>query len=148
MSSSISKNKPGNQLNYQLDEQVGFVLRKATQRHLGIFADNIPDFTPTQFAALAKLCELGQVSQNELGRKTAMDAATIKGVIDRLRKRDLVATTRDPNDQRRLFVQPTKEGRETYLNFEQAAHNITRETLAPLDATEQQIFVKMLGKLV
>lgn len=148
MSPSISKNKLENQSDYQLDEQIGFILRKVTQRHLGIFADNIPELTPTQFAALAKLCELGQVSQNELGRRTAMDAATIKGVIDRLRKRGLVVTARDPNDQRRLFVQPTKEGRELYLSFEQAAHNITRETLAPLDPKEQQNFVRMLGKLV
>ena len=70
---------------YMLDEQVGFLLRRVSQRHLGIFAERIPDLTATQFAALAKLCEVGPVSQNELGRRTAMDAATIKGVIDRLR---------------------------------------------------------------
>ena len=37
------------------------------------------DVTPTQFAALAKLDDAGPVSQNELGRLTAMDPATIWG---------------------------------------------------------------------
>ena len=68
-----------------LDDQVGFVLRQAQQRHTTIFAaEMIEGLTPTQWAALAKLREVGACSQNHLGRLTAMDAATIKGVIDRL----------------------------------------------------------------
>jgi hypothetical protein len=68
---------------YVLDEQVGFALRQAQQRHTTIFAAKmIEDLTPTQWAALAKLRELGDCSQNHLGRLTAMDAATIKGVVD------------------------------------------------------------------
>ena len=43
---------------YALDEQVGFLLRRATQRHLAIFARQIPTLTSTQFAALAKLYQL------------------------------------------------------------------------------------------
>jgi cobyrinic acid a,c-diamide synthase len=66
---------------YVLDDQIGFVLRRVTQRHLAIFSDAIPEVTTTQFAALAKLAELGPLSQNHLGRVTAMDAATIKGVV-------------------------------------------------------------------
>ena len=76
---------------YVLERQVGFVMRRAVQRHIAIFSSLIPELTPTQFAALAKLCELGQASQNELGRLTSMDAATIKGVVDRLRARDLIS---------------------------------------------------------
>jgi hypothetical protein len=73
---------------YVLDEQVGFALRQAQQRHTTIFAAKmIEDLTPTQWAALAKLRELGDCSQNHLGRLTAMDAATIKGVVDRLTAR-------------------------------------------------------------
>src|ERR1700722_14698637 len=43
---------------YVLDEQVGFALRQAQQRHTTIFAAKmIEDLTPTQWAALAKLRE-------------------------------------------------------------------------------------------
>ena len=49
---------------YVLDEQVGFVLRQAQQRHTTIFAaEMIEDLTPTRWAALAKLRELGDCSQ-------------------------------------------------------------------------------------
>ena len=132
---------------YKLDEQVGFLLRKASQRHLTIFAEHIADLTPTQFAALAKLWELGKVSQNQLGRHTAMDAATIKGVIDRLRKRGLVETAPDLKDRRRLFVEPTRLGCEAYENYVAAAHHITDRTLETLSPKERQRFLELLVKL-
>lgn len=82
---------------YRLEDQVGFFLRRAGQRHAAIFADRITDqLTPTQWAALVKLVEFDSLSQNLLGRETAMDAATIKGVVDRLLKRGFVATAPDP----------------------------------------------------
>ena len=52
--------------------------------------------TPTQFAALAKLHDLGAVSQNQLGRLTAMDPATICGVVGRLIERGYVRPSPDP----------------------------------------------------
>lgn len=132
---------------YRLDDQVGFVLRRVTQRHLAIFSNLMPDFTPTQFAALAKLCELGPVSQNELGRQTAMDAATIKGVIDRLRKRGFVTTRPDPGDQRRIQVVPTGDGRTAYLERVTAAQEITARTLEPLSPRERGAFLDLLGRM-
>ena len=75
---------------YVLDSQVGFILRQASQRHTALFASRMgAETTPTQWAALAKLHEIGPTSQNQLGRMTAMDVATIKGVVDRLMKRGL-----------------------------------------------------------
>ena len=98
---------------YRLDDQIGqigYVLRRVTQRHLAIFAAAIPEVTTTRFAVLARLVETGLVSQNQLGRAAAMDAATIKGVVDRLAKLDLVTTSADPVDRRRLTVALTPEG--------------------------------------
>ena len=47
-------------LPYLLKKQIGFVLRKATQRHTSIFAElMMENMTPTRLAALAKLYELG-----------------------------------------------------------------------------------------
>ena len=86
---------------YILDEQIGFILRQVWQRHTTIFARDIGiNLTPTQWAALSKLCESGSCSQNQLGRLTSMDVATIKGVIDRLTARGLTETSPDPDDGR------------------------------------------------
>ncbi|MBT6095682.1 MAG: winged helix-turn-helix transcriptional regulator [Rhodospirillaceae bacterium] len=132
---------------YALASQVGFILRRATQRHLTIFSERISDLTPTQFAALAMLNQLGPVSQNELGRRTAMDGATIKGVIDRLRKRDLVSSAPDPSDQRRIIVSLSPTGLDMVEGYINNAEAITADTLAPLSEKEQKTFLELLWKL-
>ena len=63
---------------YRLEDQVGFLLRRANQRHTAIFAEGMPyGLTPPPFAALVKLGDEQGCSQNRLGRLTAMDVATI-----------------------------------------------------------------------
>jgi MarR family transcriptional regulator, lower aerobic nicotinate degradation pathway regulator len=133
---------------YVLEEQVGFILRQVWQRHAAIFAREIgANLTPTQWAALAKLTETGPCSQNQLGRLTAMDVATIKGVIDRLSARGLTETSADPEDGRRLKVSLTRAGQQLAEKVAANALAITRETLAPLDARERETLVVLLGKL-
>jgi DNA-binding MarR family transcriptional regulator len=133
---------------YVLERQVGFVMRRAVQRHIAIFSALIPEMTPTQFAALAKLCELSQASQNELGRLTSMDVATIKGVVDRLRSRDLISSAPLESDRRRLMLAPTRKGRALYRKYAAQAAEVTRQTLAPLDADEQRQLMTLLERLI
>ena len=133
---------------YVLDEQVVFILRQVWQRHSSIFSRDIgTNLTPTQWAALSKLAETGPCSQNQLGRLTAMDVATIKGVIDRLTARGLTETSQDPEDGRRLLVSLTRAGQQLAEKLAPNAIAITRETLAPLDAKEREMLMALLNKL-
>ena len=102
---------------------------------------------PPQFAALAKLRDVGETSQNQLGTLIAMDAATVKGVIDRLKARGLVELSKHEVDKRRLLVNLTAEGRDAIERLIPLAREITEETLAPLSAKEIAIFMKLLAKL-
>ena len=134
---------------YVLDEQIGFILRQVSQRHAMIFARDIgADLTPTQWAALAKLAETGPCSQNQLGRLTAMDVATIKGVIDRLTARGLTETSSDPADGRRLRVNLTRSGQQLAEKLAANALAVSKETLAPLDSQERETLVALLTKLL
>jgi DNA-binding MarR family transcriptional regulator len=133
---------------YLLDDQVGFILRLAQQRHTNIFAAlMIDELTATQWAALAKLKECGPCSQNLLGRHTAMDGATIKGVIDRLTKRGITTATADPDDGRRLLVALTPSGNAIYARAKPMAERITAATLEPLSGAERQTLVGLLKRL-
>src|SRR5215831_9281715 len=133
---------------YVLDEQIGFILRQVWQRHTAIFAKDIGiNLTPTQWAALSKLAETGPCSQNQLGRLTAMDVATIKGVIDRLTARGLTETSPDPEDGRRLLVSLTRAGAQMADKAAANALAISRETLAPLDPRERETLFTLLNKL-
>jgi MarR family transcriptional regulator, lower aerobic nicotinate degradation pathway regulator len=133
---------------YVLNEQIGFLLRVAMQRHTTIFTSRmIEELTQTQFAALAKLLEVGPCSQNHLGRLIYLDAATIKGVVDRLRARGLVATAGDANDRRRRAVTLTPTGRRITEAAVLVAAQITAQTLAPLSLQEQRSVTRLLNKL-
>jgi DNA-binding MarR family transcriptional regulator len=132
---------------YALDDQIGFLLRRVTQRHLALFAQAIPEVTTTQFAVLARLEELGPQSQNALGRETAMDAATIKGVVDRLVRQGLVATTPDEDDRRRLTISLTPEGKMLFQRQAPAALAVSAETLKPLNDEESRLLINFLSRL-
>jgi DNA-binding MarR family transcriptional regulator len=133
---------------YRLEQQVGFILRQASQRHAAIFATRIPEqLTTTQFATLVRLQEVGPCSQNQLGRLTAMDAATIKGVTDRLIQRGFVEAKVDPADGRRRMLALTAPGLDVVARAIPAGREISAETLEPLSAEEQAQFMALLRKL-
>jgi len=106
------------------------------------------DLTPTRFAAMAKLLEHGSLSQNELGRMTAMDIATIKGVVDRLRERKLVKSRKDPTDARRQLISLTQKGTEMMQDAIPDASEVTAQTVEPLTKSEATQLVKLLRKIV
>ena len=133
---------------YRLEDQVGFHLRRAMQRHSAIFSERMAaELTGTQWAALVKVAELGCVSQNHLGRETAMDAATIKGVVDRLIKRGFVKANADPTDSRRSLITLTDDGRAVMAGAASAARAITEATVEPLTQGERQMLVELLRKI-
>jgi DNA-binding MarR family transcriptional regulator len=132
-----------------MEDQVGFLMRVAMQRHTSIFMSlMVHDLTQTQFAALAKLVEVGTCSQNHLGRLIYLDAATIKGVIDRLRIRKLVTVQLNPKDRRRSMVSVTRKGHRIANKAIKLAHRITTETLAPLKPPEDRQIVRLLQKMI
>ena len=134
---------------YLVEQQVGFLLRRANQRHTALFQDAMAalDLTPTQFTALVKVVEHGSLTQNLLGRLAAMDPATIQGVVGRLLARALLARTDDPLDRRTVVLAPTEAGLALAAKAVTIARRITETTLAPLDAAERKRFLSLLRKL-
>jgi DNA-binding MarR family transcriptional regulator len=137
--------KPG----YRVEEQVGHLLRRAHQRATAIFLERIgaPDVTPTQFAALVKLRDEGSLSQNHLGRLTAMDRATILGVIRRLSARGLIERVDDPNDRRRTMLSLSPKGRALIDRLVPNGFKVSDAILAPLDPAERKAFLALLRRL-
>ena len=133
---------------YALDEQIGFVLRQVQQRHSILFTEQFGgDLTPTQWAVLAKLGEIGECSQNLLGRYTAMDVATIKGVVQRLFERGLLARRADPSDRRQLLISMSAAGKDVFQKHIPNAHGVTEATLAPLTGPERARLLRLLSRL-
>jgi DNA-binding MarR family transcriptional regulator len=135
---------------YVLERQIGHLLRRAHQRATAIFLAELGEaqgITPTQFAALVKLRDLGEQSQNELGRRIAMDPATIQGVIRRLAARRLIERSGDPGDRRRTSLRLTQRGLALVQRTIPLGVQVSAKTLAPLSATERERFLRLLARL-
>ncbi|WP_420564097.1 MarR family winged helix-turn-helix transcriptional regulator [Thalassobaculum sp.] len=134
---------------YVLQDQIGHLLRRAHQRATQIFLEVFEEagLTPTQWAALAMLAEEGAASQNALGRMTAMDPATIQGVIRRLEERGLITREPDPDDKRRTKLRLSEEGEGLVRQVTALGMRVTERTLEPLDAEDRRKFLEMLAKL-
>lgn len=142
----MTEKQPGVE-GYVLEDQIGFRLRLANQRHLEIFSATIPDVTPTQFATLVKLKEFGVLSQNHLGRLVAMDAATTNGVVDRLRKKGLVKTEASTSDLRRLDVSLTPEGEAFVAATLPLALEVSAKTAKAMTQRERAQILTILAKI-
>jgi len=134
---------------HRLDDQVGFLLRRAYQRASANLLARIGAYglTPPQFATLARLNERGKLSQNLLGRLVAMEPANIRDVVQRLKKRRLVATGADPEDGRQLRVSLTPLGRSLVRELLPINLESTARTLAPFSAAERRILYTLLRRL-
>ena len=131
-----------------LEHHAGFLLRRAHQRQVALFMEGAGcGLTPTQFAALWKTVELGRVTQNLLGRHTAMDPATIQGVVRRLTARGLLQRTRDPLDRRTAVLAPTEAGIALIVQGVACAQRSHDSTLAPLTEDESRLFLALLRRI-
>lgn len=134
---------------YVLEGQVGFLLRCVHQKATEDFNAVMGTFqvTPTQFAALAKLDDLGSVSQNQLGRLTRMDPATISGVVGRLIARGFVRQSPDAHDARLVLLALTPTGRRAVQEMKSVATDVSRRTLEALEPAEAEALLRALAKI-
>lgn len=134
---------------FVVEDHVGFLLRRAHQRHVALFTAKLAhaDLTPTQFTALFKTVELGRITQNHLGRLAAMDPATIQGVVQRLIARGLMCRSRDPMDRRTAVLEPTTEGRALIAEAICCAQQSHEAALQPLSPQERDQLVALLRKM-
>ena len=134
---------------YALEGQVGFLLRCAHQKASEDFNAVMGRFqvTPTQFAALAKLDDLGSESQNQLGRLTRMDPATISGVVGRLIGRGFMRQSPDARDARLVLLALTPAGRRAVQEMKAVAADVSRRTLDALEPAEANALLRALAKI-
>ena len=71
---------------YVFSDQVGHLLRRAYQRHVAIFQQTISDtqLTAAQFVVLCAIRQFVSCSLSEIVKTTAIDQATMRGIIDQL----------------------------------------------------------------
>jgi DNA-binding MarR family transcriptional regulator len=135
---------------YDFHDQIGHLLRRAYQRHVAIFQEAIPDsqLTAAQFVALSAVKESRGCSLNDIVKTTAIDQATIRGVVERLKARALVEVTQDPSDGRKLVVNATPQGEALIDATVPFAAEVTERTYGALNPGERVALQYLLRKML
>jgi len=135
---------------YDVTQQVGHLLRRCYQRHLAIFQENMPEdsVTSVQFVAMCALRDNGPSSQAELVKLTAIDQATIRGIIHRLRVRGFIQLSKDDIDARKVIISLTAAGANVLDELIPKAKEISRLTMGGLNAAEQLALLVVLKKMI
>ncbi len=105
------------------------------------------ELTPAQFDVIATLGNTQGMSMGEIGEKTLITKGTLTGVVDRLKKKDLVTRDIPPENRRSVIVKLTSQGEEL---FQQVfpAHLADMEThFEGFDASELELMRVMLNRL-
>lgn len=132
-----------------LDDYVGHWLRRAHHSTASTLSRQIKkfDLTPAQLATLVRVRELGQVSQNELGRRVAMEPANIHKIVNRLLNRRLILARKDPADTRKTLLRLSKKGETLVEQVEPLHWRATKETMSVLNPTERRELLRLLRRL-
>ncbi|MBV4519032.1 MarR family winged helix-turn-helix transcriptional regulator [Pseudomonas sp. SWRI74] len=135
---------------YVFSEQVGHLLRKAYQRHMAIFQQNVGDsqLTAVQFVTLCAVRDHGPSSLTELVKATAVDQATIRGIVERLKARELITLEPDPEDRRKVIVGLSADGDRLVQQTVPCAARISELTMSNLNPAEQVAVLFLLRKMI
>ncbi|WP_421850474.1 MarR family winged helix-turn-helix transcriptional regulator [Oricola sp.] len=134
---------------FLLEEHNAYLIRLAHQRGTALFQKAFEGYgiTPTQVAVLATLLRHGDLPQNQLGRITAIDTATLSTMLRRLEALDLTERVVSPSDQRVNLIRLTDKGIGFTLDVVPISRGVSDELLAPLNQRERKRFIELLKKV-
>ncbi|MEY9142540.1 MarR family winged helix-turn-helix transcriptional regulator [Bradyrhizobium elkanii] len=128
------------------------VARRAPDPHIDLCRENDRRTDPTPILDAGETegsrIMFRSCSQNHLGRLIHYDSATITGVINRLKSRGLIKSSKDPLDPRRRQIELTDKGRRTADAAIETIGEISGETFAPLTREEFRTLTEILKKII
>lgn len=142
--------KTANTSDYHFADQIGHLLRRAYQRHAAIFQEHISDsqLTVTQFVTLCAIRDHGTSSLSDIVKVTAIDQATTRGIIERLKAKKLIVLSHDTEDRRKVLVSLSATGVKLVGASVPLAMQITEATYGKLNAAERVALSFLLRKMI
>jgi DNA-binding MarR family transcriptional regulator len=134
---------------YKFSNQIGHLLRRAYQRHVAIFKETVPDsqLTAAQFIVLCTVRDQPRCEVAKIVQSTAIDEASVRGIVERLKWRELLTAAHEPGDARRMQVELTPSGRSLVEQTVPIAEQISEITFGELDAQERATLTALLRKI-
>lgn len=132
-----------------LPEHTGFLVRRAQQVHLAVWADEVgPGLTNIQFGVLNVLRGSAGASQRELCDALGLDRSTVAGLVVRLEGRGLVERGRSAADRRRNVVRLTEAGAAEHQRLLPRAARVDEALTARLSPQESATLRRLLQRVI
>jgi DNA-binding MarR family transcriptional regulator len=134
---------------HTLDDSIGYLLGRAyTEGHRNLHKELADlDLTPQQHVIIMKLHELGEASQNLLGRSVGMKPVTVHGIISRLSIGGLIEVRGDDADRRLALLSLSPSGKALVGELVRRAQVASAKSLASLSANEKATLRRILRKM-
>lgn len=139
----------GDPASYDFTRQIGFLLRRAYQRHVAIFQQTVPEsqLTAAQFVVLLTARDQGPCEVPAVVQATSIDEASVRGIVERLKWRKLLNAEHEVGDARRMRISLTPAGHELLEQTVPFAKQITELTYGELNTEERATLVALLRKI-
>ncbi|GAA5314870.1 MAG: MarR family transcriptional regulator [Candidatus Pelagadaptatus aseana] len=131
------------------DDCIFHLLAKASQAGTRYWKSVVGDLgvTAVQAKVLVQLNGIESIGTGDLSRLTALDSATLTGVLDRLEKMTLITRTPKPEDRRALSIQLTAKGAQLATTLYQRMPQANADFLEPLSDSESALLRNLLKRL-
>jgi len=134
-------------INYQ--DVILFILSKANQKVYSTFKSRLQPYglTPMQALVLHALYEEEGLAAGELGKRLALDSATLSGVLDRMEESGWLIRNAVKEDRRVLNIKLTDKARQYRSKFLKETEELNREVLSAFSTEERLLLIRMLKDL-
>jgi DNA-binding MarR family transcriptional regulator len=127
-------------------ECIVFLLAKAYQKAHGNLKKKLIAFglTPVQVLVIEALRDEEGLSAGELGRRLALDSATLSGVLDRLAEKSWIVKETDSADKRSLRLYLGQKARDLSETIAVEREKANEEILGELTLEEKVLLKRLL----
>lgn len=135
---------------FDLDYCVSFVTNLASKKiseslNRKLIKHNV---TKSQWIALYYINREKSISQKNLATLMGAKESTVTGILNRVEKEDLIMRTEDKKDKRKNLLSLTEKGQELTEKLTDIAQEFRDACLDGVSLEEQEIFLKVLDKMV
>ncbi|EHR36428.1 MarR family winged helix-turn-helix transcriptional regulator [Helcococcus kunzii] len=135
---------------FDLDYCVSFVTNLASKKlseslNSKLIKHNV---TKSQWIALYYINREKSISQKNLATLMGAKESTVTGILNRVEKEDLIMRTEDKKDKRKNLLSLTEKGQELTGKLTDIAQEFRDACLEGVSLEEQEIFLKVLDKMV
>jgi DNA-binding MarR family transcriptional regulator len=136
-------------VSFQLAQAPGHLLRRAQQRAVEIFAQELGPGgpTPQQFALLLSIAQQPGISQVGLVRAIGVDRSTVAEMVQRLARRGLIARRRTAQDGRENTLTLSAAGTKLLQRALPAVERAQHRIMAPLARAQRKVALRLLTLL-